>query len=205
MISATIADGCKKLSYVYSIGILWFSAPTDFCRCWWVVGGICWLPLPWLQAQLSPLLWAGSVQQDPPAWVKPGAGSWTVQQSSGNCPASILPPIWQRLYQLIVHVSQESQSTWLLSVIMCCCLYYVLWTSPLAPKTHHPACLLVMCFLPIFCTQVNNTVSCPSWQWHRTGSSWSPVRTLPVVPLWCDLGFVQNSRGNKAAANLRPT
>ena len=46
---------------------------------------------------------------------------------------------------------------------------------------------------------------CPSWQWHRTGSSWSPVRTLQVAPLWCDLGFVLNSRGNKAAANLRPT
>ena len=26
----------------------------------------------------------------------------------------------------------------------------------------------------------------------------------PVAPLWCDLGFVPNSRGNKAAANLRP-
>ena len=47
-------------------------------------------------------------------------------------------------------------------------------------------------------------MSCPSLQWHRTGSSWSPVRTLRVAPLWCDLGFVQNSRGNKAAANLRP-
>ena len=47
-------------------------------------------------------------------------------------------------------------------------------------------------------------MSCPSWQRHRTGSRWSPVRTLPVVPLWCDLGFVPNSRGNKAAANLRP-
>ena len=31
------------------------------------------------------------------------------------------------------------------------------------------------------------------------------VRTLPVAPLWCDLGFVPDSRGNKAAANLRPT
>ena len=30
------------------------------------------------------------------------------------------------------------------------------------------------------------------------------VRTLPVAPLWCDLGFFPNSRGNKAAANLRP-
>ena len=48
-------------------------------------------------------------------------------------------------------------------------------------------------------------MSCPSWQWHRTGSRWSPVRTLPVAPLWCDLGFVPNSRGIKAAANLRPT
>ena len=47
-------------------------------------------------------------------------------------------------------------------------------------------------------------MSCPSWQWHRAGSRWFPVRTLPVAPLWCDLGFVPNSRGNKAAANLRP-
>ena len=48
-------------------------------------------------------------------------------------------------------------------------------------------------------------MSCPSWQWHRTGSCWSPVRTLPVAPLWGDLGFVPNSRGNKAAANLLPS
>ena len=27
---------------------------------------------------------------------------------------------------------------------------------------------------------------------------------LQVAPLWCDLGFVPNSRGNKAVANLRP-
>ena len=27
---------------------------------------------------------------------------------------------------------------------------------------------------------------------------------LPVAPLWCDLEFFPNSRGNKAAANLRP-
>ena len=57
-------------------------------------------------------------------------------------------------------------------------------------------------------------MSCPSWQWHRTGSRWSPVclqnwkplvsRTLPVAPLWCDLEFVPNSRGNKGAANLCP-
>ena len=47
-------------------------------------------------------------------------------------------------------------------------------------------------------------MSCPSWQWHRTGSRWSPVRTLQVAPLWCDLGFFPNSRGNEAAANLRP-
>ena len=43
-----------------------------------------------------------------------------------------------------------------------------------------------------------------SQYWHRTGSRWSPVRTLSVAPLWCDLGFFPNSRGNKAAANLRP-
>ena len=45
--------------------------------------------------------------------------------------------------------------------------------------------------------------SCPSWQWHGTGSSWSPVRTLPVAPFV--LAFVPNSCSNKAAANLRPT
>ena len=28
-------------------------------------------------------------------------------------------------------------------------------------------------------------------QWHRTGYSWSPVRTLPMAPLWCDLGCCQ--------------
>ena len=47
-------------------------------------------------------------------------------------------------------------------------------------------------------------MSCPSWLWYRTGSLWSPVRTLPVVPLLCDLGFFPNTRGNKAAANLCP-
>ena len=31
-------------------------------------------------------------------------------------------------------------------------------------------------------------MSCPSWQWYRTGYRWSPVRTLSVAPLWCDLG-----------------
>ena len=45
---------------------------------------------------------------------------------------------------------------------------------------------------------------CPSWKWHITGSLWSPVRTLQVAPLWCDLGFFPNSRGNKAAQNLCP-
>ena len=30
-------------------------------------------------------------------------------------------------------------------------------------------------------------MSCPSWQWHRTGwYSWSPLQTLQVAPLWCD-------------------
>ena len=47
-------------------------------------------------------------------------------------------------------------------------------------------------------------MSCPSWQWQRTGSRWFPVRTLPVAPFWCDLGFFPNSLGIKAAANLRP-
>ena len=33
-------------------------------------------------------------------------------------------------------------------------------------------------------------MSCPSssWQRHRSGYRWSPVRTLPAAPLWCDLG-----------------
>ena len=41
-------------------------------------------------------------------------------------------------------------------------------------------------------------MSCPSWQGHRNGSSWFPVQTLLVAPLWCDLGIFPNSRGNKA-------
>ena len=50
-----------------------------------------------------------------------------------------------------------------------------------------------------------------TWDSSRTvvvqvgnGSHWSSVGTLPVAPLWCDLGFFPNSRGIKAAANLRP-
>ena len=31
-------------------------------------------------------------------------------------------------------------------------------------------------------------MSCPSWQWHRAGYSWSPVWTRPKAPLCCDLG-----------------
>ena len=29
-------------------------------------------------------------------------------------------------------------------------------------------------------------MSCPSWQWHRPGSSWFTAQTLPVAPLCCD-------------------
>ena len=31
-------------------------------------------------------------------------------------------------------------------------------------------------------------MSCPSWQWHRTGYHWLPVQILLVAPFWCDLG-----------------
>ena len=31
-------------------------------------------------------------------------------------------------------------------------------------------------------------MSCPSWQRHRTGYRWSPVQTLPVARLRCDVG-----------------
>ena len=40
-----------------------------------------------------------------------------------------------------------------------------------------------------------SVIICPSWQWHRAGYRLSPVRTLPMAPLWC-LG------PDKAAANL---
>ena len=47
-------------------------------------------------------------------------------------------------------------------------------------------------------------MSCPSWQWHRTGCHRSPIRTLPVAPLWCDLGFCSRTVVViKLAANLR--
>ena len=41
--------------------------------------------------------------------------------------------------------------------------------------------------------------SMPSISRHVESSS----NPTGVVPLWCDLGFFPNSRGNKAAANLR--
>ena len=42
--------------------------------------------------------------------------------------------------------------------------------------------------------------------WKQLVSSSTPtVVVVQVVPLWCDLGFFPNSRGNKAAANLRPS
>ena len=41
--------------------------------------------------------------------------------------------------------------------------------------------------------QVVIGMSCPSWQWHRIGYRWSSVRTLPVAPLWCDLGPSEQS------------
>ena len=51
-------------------------------------------------------------------------------------------------------------------------------------------CLLIY-YLPIYYLLIlllyylpGMPVSCPSWQWHRTGYSWSPVRTLPEAPLW---------------------
>ena len=69
--------------------------------------------------------------------------------------------------------------------------------TPLTPLT-------TTCLKPLSYEFVSRDVlsKLATWQWHRTGSSWSPVRTLPVAPLWCDQGFVLNSRGNKAAANL---
>ena len=33
---------------------------------------------------------------------------------------------------------------------------------------------------------------------------YNPSVIFPVAPLWCDLGFFPNSRGYKAATNLRP-
>ena len=42
-------------------------------------------------------------------------------------------------------------------------------------------------------------MSCPSWQWHRTGYCWLPVQTLPVAPLWCDL---RNCSPTVVAINL---
>ena len=40
------------------------------------------------------------------------------------------------------------------------------------------------------CKPSTTGMSCPR-QWHRTGSRWSPVRTLLVAPLWGDLGSSQ--------------
>ena len=65
MISAITADGCKILSHVYSLCILWISAQTDFSS----LGGIsvktCRLPLPWLHIDLSHPLAARSAHWIP--------------------------------------------------------------------------------------------------------------------------------------------
>ena len=44
-------------------------------------------------------------------------------------------------------------------------------------------------------------MSCPSWQWHRTGYSWLPVWTCSSLVVWPGI-FSPNSHGNNAAANL---
>ena len=47
----------------------------------------------------------------------------------------------------------------------------------------------VSCSLGVY-LHIGMSQACPSWQWqwHRTRYSWSPVWTLQVAPLWCDLG-----------------
>ena len=64
-----------------------------------------------------------------------------------------------------------------------------------------------MAYFAYLCTGM----SCPSWQreWHRTGYSWSPVWTLQVVSLWCDLRCCSRTvvviKQLQAAANLHLT
>ena len=64
------------------------------------------------------------------------------------------------------------------------------------PRIPKPTPVLYSVITNLFLGHVCIGMSCLSWQWHRTGSRWFPVRTLPVAPFWCDLGFVPNSRGN---------
>ena len=89
---------------------------------------------------------------------------------------------------------------WVLASIGFCCMYWYVWWHVLWNVL---VCMDMVCITACIGMYYLG-MSCPSWQWHRTGSRWSPVRTLPVAPLWCDLGFVQKSRGYKAAANLCP-
>ena len=42
---------------------------------------------------------------------------------------------------------------------------------------------------PVSSEWQNLGISCPSWQWHRTGYSWLLVQILLGAPLWCDLRF----------------
>ena len=60
----------------------------------------------------------------------------------------------------------------------------------------------ILCCMQLSCLDKHEIAQEITPECH--GSRWFPGRTLPVAPLWCDLGFVLNSRGNKAAANLRP-
>ena len=45
-------------------------------------------------------------------------------------------------------------------------------------------------------------MSCPSWQWQRTGNQFEPYRWRPCGVTWDSSRTL--SRGNKAAANFRP-
>ena len=98
MISATTADGCKILSHVYFIYMLWILAQRDFSRRWGISVKIFRLPLP-LAARRSFPPGSAALQSfphlvrtlGPAGCMEPTLGSTTAQQSSGTCPAPILP------------------------------------------------------------------------------------------------------------------
>ena len=48
-------------------------------------------------------------------------------------------------------------------------------------------------------------MSCPSWQWHRTGSRWSPVRTLLRAYWWRPCGVTWDSSQTGVVIRLRQT
>ena len=117
-----LTDGCKILSQLYSICILWITAHTDLCT------------------HISPPpFWRWVRTRDPPACVEPVAGSKTAQPNSWASSASITPLLWLRKCWFFAQVRREGQSTTLRPVITFYCLLLPIIDLQESPENRSPA------------------------------------------------------------------